>query len=42
MGALVASFLMVVAGVRKKRLRWRTVECPTCHHPLDSCSCRWL
>jgi hypothetical protein len=41
-GALLASFLMVFAGVGKKRLRWRTVECPVCHHPRGSCTCRWL
>jgi hypothetical protein len=40
--ALIAGFLMVVAGVGKKRLRWRTVECPVCHHPRGSCTCRWL
>ncbi|MGZ4392772.1 MAG: hypothetical protein ACXVRK_11740 [Gaiellaceae bacterium] len=35
-------FLMVVAGVAMKRLRWRTVECPVCHQPRGSCTCRWL
>ena len=40
--AVVASFLMVLAGVGKKQLRWRTVECPVCHHPRGSCTCRWL
>jgi hypothetical protein len=40
-GALVAGILMVVAGVTQKRLKWRSAECPTCHHPRSSCSCRW-
>jgi hypothetical protein len=39
---VVASLLMIVAGLGKKRLRWRTVECPVCHHPRGSCTCRWL
>ena len=39
---VIASFLMVLAGVRKKQFRWRTVECPVCHHPRGSCTCRWL
>jgi len=39
---VVASFLMIVAGVGKKRLQWRTIECPVCHHPRGSCTCRWL
>lgn len=43
LGAIVvASVLMIVAGVGKKRLQWRTVECPVCHHPRGSCTCRWL
>jgi len=40
--ALIASCLMIVAGVATKRLRWRMVECPVCHHPRGSCTCRWL
>lgn len=40
--ALAASFLMVLAGVGKKRLQWRAVECSVCHHPRSSCTCRWL
>jgi hypothetical protein len=39
---VVASFLMIVAGVNKKRLGWRSVECHVCHHPRGSCICRWL
>jgi hypothetical protein len=38
----LAGFLMVVAGVGMKRLRWRVVECPVCHHPRQLCTCRWL
>jgi hypothetical protein len=40
--ALIATVLMVFAGVTQKRFRWRTVECPVCHHPRSSCTCRWL
>jgi hypothetical protein len=40
-GALVAGILMVLTGVSQKRLSWRSAECPTCHHPRSSCSCRW-
>jgi hypothetical protein len=39
---VVASFLMIVAGVGKKQLHWRTVECPVCHQVRGSCTCRWL
>ncbi|MFZ1881730.1 MAG: hypothetical protein WAU41_16420 [Gaiellaceae bacterium] len=39
---IVASFLMIAAGMSKKRLGWRSVECPVCHHPRGSCTCRWL
>ena len=39
---LVAGFLMIVAGIGKRRLDWRTVECPVCHHQRGSCTCRWL
>lgn len=39
---VVASVLMIIAAVDKKQLRWRTVECPVCHHPRRSCTCRWL
>lgn len=40
--ALVAGLLMTVAGVGVKRLRFGRVECPVCHHPRSSCTCRWL
>jgi hypothetical protein len=39
---LLAGLLMIVVGVTKKRLRWRTAECPVCHHPRTACTCRWL
>jgi hypothetical protein len=39
---LLVAFLMVTAGVGKRRLFWRTAKCPTCHHPRGSCTCRWL
>lgn len=39
--AVIASFLMVLAGVGQKRLRWRTVQCRVCDRPRDSCTCRW-
>lgn len=38
----VASFLAIVAGVGKKQVLWRSVQCPVCHHPRGSCTCRWL
>ena len=40
-GALVAGILMVLTGMSQRRLNWRSAECPTCHHPRSSCSCRW-
>jgi hypothetical protein len=39
---LVASVLMVLAAVSKRKLRWRAAECPVCHHPRGACTCRWL
>jgi len=39
---VLAGVLMVVASVRRKRLRWRDVECRVCHHPRALCTCRWL
>jgi hypothetical protein len=39
---VVASFLMIVVGVSKKRLGWRSVECRVCHRPRGCCTCRWL
>lgn len=40
--AVLAGFLMVVAGVSKKLLHWRTVECPVCRRDRRTCTCRWL
>ena len=40
--SLIAGLLMVYAGLGKKRLGWRRAECPVCHHPLKSCTCRSL
>jgi hypothetical protein len=40
--ALVASVLMILSGMGKNRLRRRYIECPVCHHPRGSCTCRWL
>jgi hypothetical protein len=39
--AVVASLLMVAAGIGEKRLRWQAVKCPVCHHRRDECTCRW-
>jgi hypothetical protein len=39
---LAASVLMVLAGMAKKRFRWRDAQCPVCHHPRGACTCRWL
>jgi hypothetical protein len=39
---VAAGFLMIGAGVSKKQLRWRDVECRVCHQPRGSCTCRWL
>ncbi|HUK98140.1 MAG TPA: hypothetical protein VLV46_10825 [Gaiellaceae bacterium] len=39
--AVVASLLMVVAGLGEKQLLWRTLRCPVCHHPRSDCTCRW-
>jgi hypothetical protein len=39
---VIASALMVLSGMGKKRLRWRSAECPVCHHRQGSCTCRWL
>jgi hypothetical protein len=39
---LLASFLMVVAGMAKKRLAQKVGICPVCHHERKACTCRWL
>jgi hypothetical protein len=38
---LAATFLMVFAGVGKKRLSWRAARCPVCNHVRTGCTCRW-
>jgi len=39
----IASVLMVLSGVGKRRLRWRAGRvCPVCHHRQGACTCRWL
>jgi hypothetical protein len=40
--AIVASVLMVLAGLVKRRIGWRAVECPVCHNEKQRCTCRWL
>ena len=37
-----AAYLMAFAGVGKRRLAFRDKDCPTCHHPRNRCTCRWL
>jgi len=39
---LVASVLMVLAGMAKRRFVLRDTECPVCRHPRSACTCRWL
>jgi hypothetical protein len=40
--ALVAGYLMTVAGVQKRALRWRRPprRCPACRHEQRDCTCR--
>jgi hypothetical protein len=39
---VVASVLMVLAAIRKRRVGWINGACPVCHRPKDGCTCRWL
>jgi hypothetical protein len=39
---LVASVLMLLAGLRKRRFAPRDAECPVCHNARALCTCRWL
>jgi hypothetical protein len=39
--SLLASVLMVAAGVGKKRLVWKRTRCAVCKHPRGFCTCRW-
>ena len=41
-GMSLAMFLMVAAGVTKKRLTSREEICRVCHHERRRCTCRWL
>jgi hypothetical protein len=40
--ALIASYLMTVAGVHKRLLQWRRPprRCPACRHDQRDCICR--
>jgi hypothetical protein len=40
--ALIAGYLMTVAGVHKRVLRWRDPprRCPACRHEQRDCICR--
>ena len=40
--ALIAGYLMTVAGVEKRMLRWRRrpKRCPACRHEQRDCVCR--
>ena len=40
--AVMSGYLMVSAGIAKKRLTVRGKACPTCHNPRTRCTCRWL
>jgi hypothetical protein len=39
---LVVGALMVLCGLAKRRLVFRSATCPVCHHPRPACTCRWL
>jgi hypothetical protein len=39
--SLLAAYLMVTAGLAKRRLVWRSRRCDVCHRPVDQCVCRW-
>jgi hypothetical protein len=40
--ALIAGYLMTVAGVHKRALQWRRrpKRCPACRHEQADCTCR--
>jgi prepilin signal peptidase PulO-like enzyme (type II secretory pathway) len=38
--AVIASLLMLRAGIAKRRLVWRS-RCPSCGHPMRYCTCYW-
>ncbi|HVU79146.1 MAG TPA: hypothetical protein VHC67_16335 [Gaiellaceae bacterium] len=37
-----ACYLMVAAGLAKRRLAHRDRLCEVCHRPVSRCTCRWL
>jgi hypothetical protein len=39
--ALIAAYLMISAGVAKRRLVWRNKRCPSCGQPHARCTCYW-
>jgi hypothetical protein len=39
---LVASVLMVLAGLTKRRFASRRQVCRVCGNPRELCTCRWL
>jgi hypothetical protein len=39
--AVIAAYLMVSAGIAKRRLVWRDRRCPSCGRPYESCTCYW-
>jgi hypothetical protein len=40
--AVASMFLMVLAGLGKRRFSWRERRCVSCGRPLGACTCRWL
>lgn len=39
--AIIAAYLMISAGVAKRRLVWRAKRCPSCGRPYPNCTCYW-
>ncbi|HKU58198.1 MAG TPA: hypothetical protein VJP39_01225 [Gaiellaceae bacterium] len=39
---LLASYLMLNAGMAKRRMAWRDPHCPVCGHARSRCTCHWL
>ena len=40
LATLAAGYVMVVFGLRKRRLRWNEPRtCPSCRHPRRDCIC---
>jgi hypothetical protein len=38
---VAAAYLMIHAGMAKRRLVWRDRRCPVCGRPRSSCICYW-